>query len=221
MIMSSELYYFILLAALFLVLLFFFFRTLKMLKKRRIWASFRNSSYLLFVLFVLFTAGLVGANILTYHRLTHENQIASLHVEQVDHQHYRVDVQILASGKKTSYLLQGDEWQMDARIIKWHGWANLLGLDSAFQLDRISGRYRDIEQQRQYLPTVFALEAKQDFDLWALKKKYQWLPWLDAKYGQSVFLPMKNAQSYQVSMTQSGLIAREKKPSDPEIPEPH
>ncbi len=211
MILASELYYFVLLAALFILLLFFFYRTLKMMKRKRIWASCRNSTYLLMTLFILAIAGLIGANVLTYHRLTHETHIASLYADRVDSQHYQVDMLLLANCHKSSFLLQGDEWQVDARIIKWHGWANLLGLDAAFQLDRIAGRYSDIEKQRTYLPTVFALEERQDFDLWALKKKYQWLPWLDAKYGQSVFLRMKHKQYYQIYMTQSGLIAREKK----------
>ena len=207
---SAELYYFILLTVILLVSIFFFFRTLKMLKKKKIWASCRNSSYLLLVLFLLISASLLGSNILTYHRLTHETPIAAIYVEQLNKQHYRVDLLHLDNCNKTSYTLQGDEWQIDARIIKWHGWANILGLDASFQLDRISGRYQNIEQQRMNLPTVFVLEAKQEYDLWALKKKYQWLPWLDAEYGQSVFLAMKDNQSYQLYMTQSGIIARER-----------
>jgi len=213
MIFTSEMYYFLLLAVLSFLLLFFFFRTLKMIKRKRILAGCRNSTYLLLILLIFFTASLVGANILTYHRLTHETPIASLHVKQLNHQQYQVNMLLLSDCKKTSYVLQGDEWQIDARIIKWHGWVNLLGLDTAFQLDRISGRYRDIEQQRQHLPSVFALEAKHNYDLWALKKKYQWLPWLDARYGQSVFLAMKDKRNYQISMTQSGLISREQNSS--------
>jgi len=209
MIPSLELYYFILIAIV-LLLLWFFARTVKLIKKKRLWASCRNSSYFLLTLLLLISVSLIGLNILTYHRLTHETPVAYLHVEQLDKQHYRVDLLQFENCNKKSYILQGDEWQIDARIIKWHGWVNLLGLDASFQLDRISGRYRNIDQQRIHLPTVFALEAQPQYDLWALKKKYQWLPWMDARYGQSVFLAMKNSQSYQVYMTQSGLIAREK-----------
>lgn len=207
---SPEMYYFIFLAAILLVSVFFFFRILTMLKKKKIWASCRNSSYLLLVLFLLISASLVGTNVLTYHRLTHESPIATLYVEQLNKQTYRVELLQLENCHKTSYVLRGDEWQMDARIIKWHGWANLLGLDASFQLDRISGRYQNIEQQGMNLPTVFALEERKKFDLWGLKKEHQWLPWLDAKYGQSVFLAMKDNQSYWLYMTQNGLIARER-----------
>lgn len=214
---SLELYYFSILAIVLIVLLWFFARTVKLIRKKRLWASCRNSTYLLLTLLLLISVSLIGSNVLTYHRLTHEAPVAYLYVEQLDKQHYRVDFLQLDNCKKSSYILQGDEWQIDARIIKWHGWANLLGLDASFQLDRISGRYRNIDQQRLHLPTIFTLEMKRDYDLWALKKKYQWLPWLDARYGQSVFLAMKDDQSYQVYMSQSGLIAREKSSSKAEM----
>ncbi len=207
---SFELYYFVFLVILLCVVIVFFIRTIKRLKRKQLWAGCRNSAYLLLTLFLLMTASLIGTNLLTYHRLTHESPIASLQIEKIKPQQYRINLISQDTCKKTSYLLSGDEWQVDARIIKWHGWANLLGMDSHYQLDRISGRYHDIEQQRSHFPSVFTLETKQDFDLWALKKKYQWLPWLDAYYGQSVFMPMKNTQSYQLYMTQSGMIARKK-----------
>lgn len=206
---SIEFYYFAFLVVNLSILIFFFFRTLKMLKKKKIWASCRNSGYLLLVLFFLISLSLLGSNIFTYHRLTYEEPIAVLDVKRHKHQSYSVELLQLDTCKITSYRINGDEWQIDARIIKWHGWANLLGLDASFQLDRISGRYQEISQQRNNRPTVFSLEAKPDLDLWALKKKYQWLPWLDARYGQSVFLAMKDEQIYQLYITQTGLIARE------------
>lgn len=205
---SPGLYYVISLASILCIVLFFSVRTLKMLKKKRLWATCRNGFYSLFALFLLMTAALVATNLLTYHRLTYESALASVQIEKISYQQYNVIFTPRSNCKKTTYVLAGDEWQVDARILKWHGWANLLGMDSHFQLDRISGRYHDIEQQSSHLPTVFVLEKQQNYDLWSLKKKYQWLPWLDARYGQSVFMPMKNGQIYQIYMTQSGMIAR-------------
>src|SRR2546427_1701905 len=33
-------------------------------------------------------------------------------------------------------------------ILKWHALANLLGLSTAYELDRVGGRFRAIEQER-------------------------------------------------------------------------
>ena len=207
---SIEVYYYAALAVVFLLFVFFLWRTLKLLKKKKFWAGCRNSSYLLIVLFVLSSILLLGSNMLTYHRLTHEAPVAQLKVKKLAEQRYQVRVLLLDNCRRSTYELNGDQWQIDARIVKWHGWANLLGLDAAYQLDRITGRYQSISQQRTQPASVYSLETQADYDLWALKKDNQWLPWLDAEYGQSVFLPMQDQQSYLVYMTQTGLLARKR-----------
>jgi len=53
--------------------------------------------------------------------------------------------------------LRGDEWQIDARVLKWRGMAVLIGFDTLYRLDRLSGRYRDITQERIGLRTVHSL----------------------------------------------------------------
>ncbi|WP_198266432.1 hypothetical protein [sulfur-oxidizing endosymbiont of Gigantopelta aegis] len=212
--LSYESYYFIALAIVFALLIFLIVRTFRLIKKKKLWATYRNSSYLLLVLFFFISLSLVASNVLIYHRLSHEAPIALVSVQALQKQQFQVQVLQLQGCQKKSFVLQGDEWQMEARIIKWHAWANVLGLDANYQLDRIAGRYRDIRQQRNNLPSVFALEAEEVFDLWAFKRNYQWLPMLDAEYGQSVYLPMIDKVSYQVFMTQTGLIARKINPNE-------
>jgi len=170
-------------------------------EKKKFWASCRNSSYFLLLLFFFISASLVASNILVYHRLTHEFPIALVSVQALKKQQYHVQVLQLRSCQENTFILRGDEWQMDARILKWHDWANIVGLDASYQLDRITGRYRDIRQQQNNLPSVFALETEETFDLWSLKKDYQWLPWFDAEFGQSVYLPMNDKEHYEVKMT--------------------
>ena len=69
------------------------------------------------------------------------------------------------------FMLAGDEWQLDARVLKWKGWANLLGLDAQYRLERVSGRYRDIEQERNDERTVYALSENPGVDLWTLSTR--------------------------------------------------
>jgi hypothetical protein len=107
------------------------------------------------------------------------------------------------------FMLYGDDWQLDARVLKWKGWANLLGLDAQYRLERISGRYRDIEQERRDERTVYALSQNPGLDLWELSNRYRrWLPFVDAMYGSATYLPMAETARYEVKMTQTGLIAR-------------
>jgi hypothetical protein len=84
-----------------------------------------------------------------------------------------------------------------------------MGFDTAYRLERISGRYSRIEDERNLPRTVYPLNPPNRLDLWELVHRYHsWLPWVDAIYGSAVYLPMADAASYEIKVSQSGLVAR-------------
>ncbi|HMN43356.1 MAG TPA: hypothetical protein PKE27_02215 [Povalibacter sp.] len=151
----------------------------------------------------------VSLNLHTYARLTYEQPVAEIVFESRGPQRYRATLTRMPAGEMQIFILAGDEWQLDARVLKWKGWANLLGLDAQYRLERVGGRYRDIEQERHAERTVYGLSENPGVDLWDLSTKYpRWLPFVDAVYGSATYMPMAEGARYQVSLTQSGLIAR-------------
>lgn len=152
---------------------------------------------------------IVSLNFHTYARLTHEQPVAEIVFEAREPQHYRATLTQVPSGEMKVFILAGDEWQLDARVLKWQGWANLLGLDAQYRLERVSGRYRDIEQERHDERTVYSLSENPGVDLWQLSTQYpRWLPFVDAVYGSATYQPMADGARYEITITQSGLIAR-------------
>jgi hypothetical protein len=152
---------------------------------------------------------IVSLNLHTYSRLTFEQPVAEIVFEARGPQRYRATLTQVPSGEMQTFILAGDEWQLDARVLKWKGWANLLGLDAQYRLERVSGRYRDIEQERKDERTVYGLSENPGVDLWVVSTKYpKWLPFVDAVYGSATYLPMADGARYEIKMTQSGLIAR-------------
>ena len=98
----------------------------------------------------------------------------------------------LLAAPAAAQRLRGDEWQLDTQVLSWRGVATLLGLDANYRLHRISGRYSDIEEERQRPRSVYSLVQDrvlvngEEFDLWQLANKYQeWLHWVDAVYGSA------------------------------------
>ena len=153
-------------------------------------------------------AVLVGPSILTYHRLTHEQPVADLQFSRIAEQRFAVTL-TYPTGATQRMDLAGDEWQIDARVLKWRAFVNVVGFDSAYRLERLSGRYRDIESEKNAPRTVYALNAPSRIDLWDLVRRYrERLPWVDAVYGSATYLPMADGARYEVRMAQSGLIAR-------------
>jgi hypothetical protein len=124
-------------------------------------------------------------------------------------QRFRSTLTRVPSGDVQDFILDGDEWQLDARVLKWHGFANLLGFDARYRLERVSGRYRDIDQERTGPRTVHALGADPPIDLWAIARAHpSWLPFVDALYGSATYLPMADGARYRVTISQTGLLAR-------------
>jgi len=153
-------------------------------------------------------AALVGLDLASYARLTQEAPVAEVRFRQQGSQRYAAEV-ILPDGNRESFALAGDEWQLDARVLKWHGAATVLGLDSGFRLDRIGGRYRDIAAERSAPRTVFELARPRGVDVWDLARRFHaLLPWLDALYGSATYLPMADGAHYAVSISPTGLVAR-------------
>lgn len=151
----------------------------------------------------------VSLNLHTYARLTHERPIAEIVFEQRGPQTFNATLSQVPSGEIQMFVLQGDEWQLDARVLKWKGWANLFGLDAQYRLERVSGRYREIEQERNGERTVYPLAENPGLDLWKLSLQHpSRLPFVDAVYGNAAYMPMTDGARYEISITQTGLIAR-------------
>src|SRR5258706_16204529 len=94
-------------------------------------------------------------------------------------------------GRMETYPISGDEISVDARILKWHALANLLGLTTAYELDRVGGRYRGIDKERAAPRTLHALGQQKPVDLFDLRRRYAFLaPFLDAEYGSASVQPV-------------------------------
>lgn len=152
--------------------------------------------------------GLGGLNLYTYQRFTKEAPVAALSFAQIAPERYRVTL-TATDGDPRSFVLDGDEWQLDVRMIKWTDWLTFVGEDPLYRLDRLSGRYSGITDARSRPMTMHGLSEPAGLDLWAFARRNgDWLPGIDAAYGSSVFLPMRDGQRYAVSMSRTGLVAR-------------
>src|ERR1700736_2734119 len=188
--------------------LVFMLLSLRRMRRRRYGAcAFHGLSALVFFLLAA-CAGLLGFNLLSYDRLTHEKHALQARFSRVGDRQFDA-VLTYPSGATQRYALGGDEWQIDARLLKWRGVANILGFDTAYRLERISGRYSDIDRERASPRTVYALHAPEGVDAWALLRSYhQYVPWADALYGSATYVPMADGAAYEVNVAQGGLIAR-------------
>ena len=155
------------------------------------------------------TAGALFLGVLAYERLDQEQPALALRFEQLGEQRYLARLHY-PDGRQVIVPLAGDQWQVDARVLRWSGLATLLGLETRYRLERISGRYADLEAERTGPRSVHPLAPPQrGIDPWLLGQRHgDRLPWVDATYGSATYLPMADGAEYRVAVTRSGLIAR-------------
>lgn len=187
----------------------------------RIFSGFFGTAFGGAAVFAGAVAALAGLNIQTYGRLTYERPVATLQLKQLGPQYFEATVIQPAMGEgqpatTAVYPLHGDEWRVEAQVLKWKPWANVLGLDSQYRLDRLSGRYQSIEQEINGARSVHSLRPVEDvgplpwrIDVWDAARKYRkWVDPVDTLYGGAAYMPMAEGARYEVWLTQSGLIAR-------------
>lgn len=150
--------------------------------------------------------GLGALNLTAYQRLVYERPVARISFQQLAPQKYVARLRPSA-GQVRAFVLRGQDWVLEARVLKWRDWLALLGFQPQYQLRRLGGRYADIAQARSAPHSVYALAPERGFDAWA---HAGWLrtPLVDTLYGSAVYLPMAANAEYDIRLGRTGLIAR-------------
>jgi hypothetical protein len=142
-----------------------------------------------FIVLLCVALGLAAASLHTYRRLTQEQQAGQVSIRQLE--------------------MRGDEWQIDARVLKWRGIATLAGFDTVYRLERLSGRYAEVAQEKRAPRTVYALTQEKGMDFWPVVRRYHdYLPFADALYGSAAYVPLAENAAYAVTVSSTGLVVR-------------
>lgn len=157
-------------------------------------------------------AGSIAVGMQGYRALTHEEVAARILVRPAGAQRFSATFRY-PDGRQTTYELAGDEIYVDAHVLKWKPLANALGLHTAYELDRVAGRYHAINEERAGTRTVHALGPERPVDLYGLRRRFEFLsPLLDAEYGSATFVPVTRPAEFELRVSNTGLLIRQVKP---------
>jgi hypothetical protein len=156
--------------------------------------------------------GAISVGIRGYRALTQEVVAATVKTEPLGPQRFRATV-TLADSSLHMFELAGDAVYVDAHVLKWRPIANLLGLHTAYELDRISGRYQKLADEQTRERTVYSLATAKPINAFDLAKRYWVLrPFVDAQYGSATFINAttlgRAGATYEVRVSTSGLLVR-------------
>ena len=180
-----------------------------LVRKNWFWGWIKGTLGMIALLFALFLA-LTAINVNAYRPMTEDVSVATVSFDRLGPQRFKANVVVASAGSEIPFELTGDLWQVDARIIRWHGLLEKLGGKPGYKLDRIQGRYFTLEDERTKERMVYALSNPDiGFDLWALIDRLdESLAWFSADYGSVSFLPMADGALFTILISKEGLIAR-------------
>lgn len=139
----------------------------------------------------------------SYQSLTHEEPILILHFEEKGKQNYVTYIE-WPNSNRGEYILYGDQWRVDAQFAKIKYWANLFGIESRYEIDRLQGRYIDVQDENS-LPNIAHQLTGENISHFTL---FGWNPFIDIEYGSSVYQIVDVNKKFSVYKTPTGLIVR-------------
>jgi hypothetical protein len=142
-----------------------------------------------------------------YRALTFEEVAATVKTQPIAPQRFRATI-VLPDKRLAMYELAGDAFYVDAHIVKWPAWANLLGLHTAYELDRVAGRYNDVADERRQPHTVYSIARNKPVDVFFLARRTLLGTLVDAEYGSAAFVAGNRPAEYEVRVSTTGLLMR-------------
>ena len=86
---------------------------------------------------------------------------------------------------------------------------NILGLHTAYELDRVAGRYIKVEDEQSLRRTVYALTEEKTLDMYDLRSRFPvFKPLVDAEYGSATFIAVEDWAEFEVRVSTTGLLIR-------------
>jgi len=188
--------------------LIFLIITIMALKKRKLFGTAMSFVIALLMLSLSALFGTISIAIQGYHALTREELAAIVKVEPTGEQKFTA-LFLMPDGSKKAFSLAGDQLYVDAHIIKWKPLANIFGLHTSYELDRVGGRYAILNDEITKVRTVHSLSKDRPVDLFNLRRRFAILnPLLDAEYGSATFINSNSTEEFMVMVSTTGLLIR-------------
>src|SRR3989442_3720164 len=178
------------------------------LRKRR-WLGTGMSMMLAgFFLALAALAATLGIAMQGYRALTREVVAATVVTRPIGSEPFMASFTFPA-GRREQYEITGNALYVDAHIVKWHPRANILGLHTAYHLDRVSGRYDRLEDEQTKPRRIFALSRPTPVDMFQLARSLAFLGRVvDTEYGSATFIAARGPTQLELRDSTSGLLFR-------------
>lgn len=172
------------------------------------------SSLLLLAMLTPLSAGLllVSYDMMAYRNLAEEDRVASVFIVENSPLDYTLRLEH-RDGTVTQYQVHGEQWRLEARVIRWDKALAGSGLKNLVKLQRISGRYADSGAVAVSVASEHNIHRDELVDTWQWLRRGELIwQWVDVDFGSGVFAPMVDGAAYGVYLGRSGMFIKPENP---------
>ncbi len=182
--------------------------TIRALRKRALFGSTLRFVITLLMLSLSALFGTISIAVQGYHALTREDLAAVVKIEPTGAQKFTARF-LFSDGSEKAFNLSGDQLYVDAHILKWKPIANIFGLHTDYELDRVAGRYENLDDEMNKARTVYTISKDKPLDMFYLRRTFEILgPLVDVDYGSATFVDLSRAEEFKIMVSTSGLLIR-------------
>lgn len=146
---------------------------------------------------------LFATNLYTYQKLTHEMEVARITSQKIE-TGFQVGIEHSHSNNE-KFILSANQWQLDARFVKFKPWTIMFGNEPLVRLERFSGRNNDANKA---VKNIYEFTAGGGLLLNLSNHLVDMSGLIDTYFGSSVYMPLADGAEYLVTASVSGLVAR-------------
>ncbi|HYA87643.1 MAG TPA: hypothetical protein VEI57_11330 [Nitrospirota bacterium] len=178
------------------------------LKKGKLFGASMKFISTLLMLSLAALFGTISISLQGYQALTKEELAAVVNIKPTGVQKFTARFTFPDKSERV-FALAGDQLYVDAHILKWKPIANICGLHTDYELDRVEGRYENLNEETSKIRTVYALSKDKLVDMFYLRRRFEILkPLVDAEYGSATFINSNRAEEFEVMVSTTGLLIR-------------
>lgn len=142
-----------------------------------------------------------------YHNFTYKKTIASIVCPMKESDWFVLKLIPENGEEKNSrfYRLKGQQFIIEGHIVKWKDFFISLGMKPLYQVNRLSGRYTLVEDEKQKERSVYELEKESKF--WRFMMRHgKLIPGVDAVYGTASFTNPRENDTLELEITNYGFM---------------
>lgn len=143
----------------------------------------------------------------TYDTLRPDQPLAELTVERANPKTFSIRLMRIPAGDLQVFALNGDHWQVDARLLTWQGWSRWLGLSANIRLEKLNGS--DDSTTPPTATGSYLLNRTPGLRLVALQQRFpRLLDFLTSQSVQTAHFPLQDGARFHLYFSDGQLLAR-------------